>query len=86
MGQEPHHRISKGGHLLEIHQNPSFQAKTWRLQRVGWGLLVLFLLVAALGYTSAIAVGTARTFGGNRSSFASGAWSRDATGSTATRR
>jgi hypothetical protein len=36
--------------LLEIRQDPKFQAKVWLFQRVGWCFLVLFLLAAACGY------------------------------------
>lgn len=35
---------------LEVDVHDRFQRREWRVQRVGWALLALFLLVAALGY------------------------------------
>lgn len=34
---------------LEIDQDLDFQHRSWRAQRVGWGLMALFILAAALG-------------------------------------
>lgn len=37
--------------MLEIDEDQLFQEKVWLFQRVGWGLLLLFLAVAAFGLT-----------------------------------
>lgn len=37
--------------MLEIKEDQPFQEKVWIVQRIGWGMLILFLGLAAVGLT-----------------------------------
>lgn len=41
-------RVERVGEL-ELEQDPEFQRLDWRLQRLGWGVMLLFILAAASG-------------------------------------
>lgn len=56
----PAGRARLGGKLLEIDEDQSFQEKMWVAQRVGWVLLLLFLLAAVFGYTGASSLTTVK--------------------------